>query len=187
MSNEAVIAVVVGAVVLLLIIVAVVMAVRARRRHRHLREQFGPEYDRTVQDAGTRREAEQELESREKRHAGLEIRPLDPKRRADYQTRWAVIQERFVDSPDEAVGQADELVTVVMAERGYPTETYEQQVTDLSVEHAATLQHYRAAHDVDKRRRDSKATTEELRQAMVHYRALFADLLGTSVGSHRDR
>jgi hypothetical protein len=179
MSNEAVIAVIV-AVVLALVIVGIVLFVRQRRRQRHLRETFGPEYNRAVEDAGSRRRAEQELAERERRHDELELKELAPEVRARYAQQWTVVQEQFVDSPEEAVGEADRLVTIVMAERGYPTDDYRQRLDDLSVEHARTLDHYRSAHTVNERRRSHEATTEDLRQAMVHYRALFDDLLGTS-------
>jgi hypothetical protein len=179
MSNEAVIAVIV-AVVLALVIVGIVLFVLQQRRHRHLRETFGPEYNRAVEDAGSRRRAEQELAERERRHDELELTELAPEVRARYAQEWSVVQEQFVDSPEEAVGEADRLVTIVMAERGYPTDDYRQRLDDLSVEHARTLDHYRSAHTVNERRRSHEATTEDLRQAMVHYRALFDDLLGTA-------
>ncbi len=179
MSNEAVIAVVVGAVVLVLAIVVIARLAMSWRQRRHLREQFGPEYSRVVDHADNRRDAEQELTARERRHGDFDLRQIPAQRRAEYQSRWTAVQEHFVDTPDAAVGEADELVTIVMAERGYPTNGYQQQVADLSVEHARTLDHYRAAHEVNERRRDETTSTEDLRQAMVHYRALFDDLLGT--------
>jgi hypothetical protein len=178
MSNEAVIAVI-GVVILALVVVGIVLLLR-QRRHRHLRDTFGPEYNRAVEDAGSRRAAEQELAARERRHDELQLNELGPDVRARYSERWAVVQERFVDSPEEAVGEADELVTVVMSERGYPTDDYRQRLNDLSVEHARTLDHYRSAHTINERRRSHEATTEDLRQAMVHYRALFEDLLGAA-------
>lgn len=178
MSDGGLIAVVI-VVVLVLAALAVTLLLRTRRHH-HLRERFGPEYDRTVEDAGGRREAEQELAAREKRHAELELRPLSPESRAEYTERWLVVQERFVDAPDDAVEEADTLVTVVMAERGYPIEDDRQRLADLSVEHARTLDHYRSARDVNERRSRNETSTEDLRQAMVHYRPLFEDLLGTA-------
>jgi len=178
MSDGAVTAVVIGAVILALVIVAIALMARAQLRRRRLREQFGPEYDRTVEGAGNRREAEQELAERERRHADLDLRELPAEDRARYANEWANVQEQFVDSPDQAVGEADRLVTVVMAERGYPTEGYEDRIAYLSVEHARTLDHYRAATEVNDRRTRQEASTEDLRQAMVHYRALFQELLG---------
>ncbi|MFD5429227.1 hypothetical protein [Streptomyces sp. NPDC127084] len=163
------------AVVLVLIAVAVGMAMRRR----HLRQTFGPEYERAVEaDGGSRRTAERELRAREQRHRGLDIRELPPAARERYAVEWKGAEERFVDQPRQSVDEADHLVTQLMGERGYPTDGYEQQVRDLSVEHASTLEHYRVAHEVNVRNQDGTATTEELRGAMVHYRALFQELLG---------
>jgi len=116
---------------------------------------------------------------RERRHAELELRPLDPAAHEHYTKSWEEIQVRFVDAPEQAVGEADELVTRLIADRGYPTGDYDDQLSHLSVEHARTLDHYRKAHDINERNARGEATTEQLRQALVHYRALFADLLGT--------
>ncbi|WP_211258789.1 hypothetical protein [Spirillospora albida] len=148
-----------------------------RARTRRLRRRFGPEYDRTVESSGGRAAAERELMSREQRHGELELRDLDPSQREQYREQWIRVQERFVDTPEAAVEQADGLVTVVMGERGYPTHGFEERVAHLSVEHGRTLEHYRHAHDISARARAKEASTEELRQAMVHYRALFEELL----------
>jgi hypothetical protein len=164
-------------VAVLLVLAAIVFGVQAARRHR-LRQTFGPEYDRVVADTGNRTEAEKELHERTKRHAQLELKPLSPESRTRYSAAWEEVQIRFVDDPKEAVSTADELVTRLIAERGYPTGDYDERLADLSVEHAATLEHYRSAHDISRRSRDGQAETEDLRQALVHYRALFADLLG---------
>jgi hypothetical protein len=161
-------------VVLLLIGAAVVFS-----RRRALRQRFGPEYDRVVSSTDDRRAAERELRERERRHAELELRPLDPASREQYSSSWEEIQVQFVDAPDQAVGKADDLVTRLIAERGYPTGDYDDQLAHLSVEHARTLDHYRKAHEINERNTRGEATTEQLRQALVHYRALFADLLGT--------
>src|SRR5688572_4871641 len=158
--------------------ILVVLGVVANRR-RALRQRFGPEYDRVVESTEDRRAAERELRDRERRHAELELRPLDPASRERYSASWEEIQVRFVDAPDQAVGEADELVTRLVAERGYPTGDYDERLAHLSVEHARTLDHYRQAHDINERNSRGEATTEQLRQALVHYRALFADLLGT--------
>ena len=170
-------AIIVLIVVLLLLAVAIVFGVQAARRRR-LQKTFGPEYDRVVADTGSRTEAEKELLERKKRHAQLELTPLTDESRRRYSAAWEEVQIRFVDNPQEAVSTADELVTRLIAERGYPTGDYDERLADLSVEHAATLEHYRAAHDISRRSRDGQAATEDLRQALVHYRALFADLLG---------
>jgi FtsZ-interacting cell division protein ZipA len=170
------------AVAVLIVVIVLVLAVllvlaRMQARRRRLRERFGPEYERMVADADDPRAVEQELKAREKRHAELPIRALSADARDRYAREWVDVQERFVDEPVEAVSEADRLLTAVMAERGYPTEKYEQQVADLSVEHAGTLDRYRAAHDVSGRAAAGTATTEDLRQAMVHYRALFEELV----------
>jgi hypothetical protein len=119
--------------------------------------------------------------------AGLDIRPLDPATRDGYAAKWAEVQERFVDAPGFAVTEADQLVAAVMSERGYPTEGFEQRLSDLSVAHGRTLDHYRQAHEISGRAARREATTEELRQAMVHYRALFEELLvkDAPAGTHR--
>jgi hypothetical protein len=169
--------------IVLTVIIAVVVvagvgfAAWAQVRRRGLRERFGPEYDRTVERHKNTREAERELVAREQRHADLKIRPLSPEAGGRYREQWASVQEQFVDAPAQAVTEADRLVIVVMGERGYPTEGYEQQVDDLSVEHGATVERYRAAHDISGRAETNEASTEDLRQAMVHYRTLFDELL----------
>jgi hypothetical protein len=168
-------------VVIALIIIAAVAAVAflaARQaRTQRLRRRFGPEYDRAVEQHGGRAAAERELLGRERRHKELELRDLDPRRREQYREQWVAVQERFVDAPRSAVEQADGLVTVVMGERGYPTSGFEEKAEHLSVEHGRTLEHYRRGHDIGGRAAGGEASTEELRQAMVHYRALFEDLL----------
>ncbi|MFE7524603.1 hypothetical protein ACFU7Y_02650 [Kitasatospora sp. NPDC057542] len=174
MSTGTLIAIIVPVVVVLLLIAGALWLVARRRR---LREQFGPEYERTVRSSGSRLAAEQELRRREQRHQQLEIKPLAPDTRQRYAQDWTQVQQEFVDRPGEAVQRADGLVTALMHERGYPTEDYEQRLRDLSVEHANTLKHYRAAHAVNAQAGHGDATTEELRGAMVHYRALFTALL----------
>jgi hypothetical protein len=172
------IAIIVLIIVVLVVIAAIVYGVQAGRRKR-LQSTFGPEYDRAVADTGNRTEAEKELREREKRHAELELKPLSPESQAKYSADWEEVQLQFVDDPAQAVGTADELVTRLITERGYPTRDYEDRLADLSVEHARTLGHYRDAHEISERNRAGSASTEDLRQALVHYRALFADLLGT--------
>jgi hypothetical protein len=172
------IAIIILVIVVLVVIAAIVYGVQAGRRRR-LQSTFGPEYDRAVADSGNRTEAEKELREREKRHAELELKPLSPESQARYSADWEEVQLQFVDNPAQAVGTADELVTRLITERGYPTRDYEDRLADLSVEHARTLGHYRDAHEISERNRAGSAGTEDLRQALVHYRALFADLLGT--------
>lgn len=174
------------AVVVVAIVVVGLLAVGAVLlfRRRALRDRFGPEYDRVVSEQDNRSAGERELRDRERRHAELDLRPLDPSSRERYTAAWEEIQVRFVDAPDQAVGKADELFTELIAERGYPTGEFDQQVANLSVEHGRVLDHYREAHDVHQTNERGEATTEELRQALVHYRALFADLLGTEPVRH---
>lgn len=164
-------------ILVLVIVAAVLFAVRASRR-KQLQNKFGPEYDRVVADADSRTEAERELRDREKRHAELELKPLSAESKARYSVAWEEVQIQFVDAPETAVSTADELTTRLIAERGYPTGDYDDQLATLSVQHARTLEHYRDAHAISERSKSGEAGTEDLRQALVHYRALFADLLG---------
>jgi len=181
MSTGAIIAI----IVVILIVAALLVGLSVVRRRRRLRDRFGPEYDRAVSEHG-RREGEAELAERERRVRHLDIKPLSPTARAQYASEWTAVQEQFVDAPQAAVTGAQTLVTAVMKDRGYPTEAFDQTVADLSVEHAATLDHYRAAHDISQRAGSGTASTEELRQAMIHYRALFTELLGQPGNSARD-
>ena len=181
------IAVIILIIVIIVVIGAIAFGVRAARR-RQLQNKFGPEYDRVVADAGSRADAEKELRERERRHAELELRPLSPESQARYSAAWEETQIQFVDSPEQAVNTADDLVGRLMAERGYPTGDFDERVANLSVEHARTLGHYRDAHEITKRNQNGQAGTEDLRQALMHYRALFADLLGTDpVADHAKR
>jgi hypothetical protein len=173
MQPEIVIALIVlVAVVLVGVVIAILYA---RRRSERLRERFGPEYERAVGDGRLR--GERELAARERRVAELQIRPLDPERRDEYARRWRDAQAMFVDGPGEAVQQADGLVAEVMGERGYPVEDFDQREADLSVHHGDVLESYRAAHGITLAYRQGHAGTEDLRQAMVHYRSLFERLL----------
>ncbi|RIV36582.1 hypothetical protein [Micromonospora radicis] len=165
-------------VLVILILAAVAAAVVVAGRRRALRQRFGPEYDHVIAEQDSRSAAERELRDRERRHAELELVPLEPASRARYAAAWEELQVRFIDSPAETVGQADELVTRLVAERGYPTGDFSDQLAHLSVDHARTLSHYRDAHEIHLRNSRGEASTEDLRQAVVHYRALFADLLG---------
>ncbi|MGP4103169.1 hypothetical protein [Nonomuraea sp. KM90] len=169
--------------------VAVVLAlaigyVLLRQRRQRLRWRFGPEYERVMNEQDSRGEAEQEMRAREKRFATLDITPLTPASRQTYAQHWATLQERFVDAPGPAVTEADQLVTAAMADRGYPTEDFEQQLADLSVVHGRTLHHYRQAHEISRRVAPAEASTEDLRQAMMHYRVLFEELLDDSDEPH---
>ncbi|MBV9281491.1 MAG: hypothetical protein JOZ41_15535 [Chloroflexi bacterium] len=165
-------------VVILLIALGAVTYLR-RQRSAQLQGRFGPEYGRTLEGAGSRREAEAALRERQKRVDNLAIRPLSPEDRQRFSTEWEAVQAQFVDDPPGAVNQADRLVTEVMQARGYPMGDFEQRAEDISVNHAGVVQNYRAAHDLALRQQEGEATTEDLRQAMIHYRSLFAELLET--------
>ena len=167
----------VAAIAALIVVLAVSMAVR-KRRTRALTARFGPEYDHALETAGKRTTAEAELEARTKRVEHLDIRALTTAEHDRYAGLWRTAQERFVDSPPMAVAEADHLVTEVMRVRGYPMTDFEQAAADVSVAHPHLVTNYRAAHTIALSSAGQKASTEQLRQAMVHYRALFEELLG---------
>nr|BFE66386.1 hypothetical protein GCM10020063_109120 [Dactylosporangium thailandense] len=168
-------------IIVLVVIAALGYGIWFVTRRRALQNRFGPEYDRAVAEGDSRLAAERELRERERRHAELEIKELSPESRARYAGKWEEIQARFLDDPSGAVRDADALVTELVAERGYPTGDYEQHLAHLSVEHARTIGHYRDAHEISQLSQRGEATTEQLRQAVVHYRTLFSELLGTDV------
>ena len=178
-----------GLLVAILIVVAVLVVVLAffaarQQRSRKLREQFGPEYDRTVADAGDRKQAEARLQERTERRQRLEIIALDPAERDRYVEAWRQTQARFVDEPAEATREADRLITDVMRKRGYPIDDFEQRAADISVDHPQVVDDYRAAQAIAAANDRSEASTEDLRQALVHYRSLFEELL--EVVDHTD-
>jgi hypothetical protein len=169
------IAVIAAAVIVAAVLVIGVQAVRRRRRLQH---RFGPEYDRLAGERDSKRKADSELAGRERRVHGLDIQPLTDSARAAYALQWAAIQEEFVDTPEDAVASSQALVVAVMSKLGYPAEDPDQMLADLSVEHATTLDHYRAAEQTSRNAVAGTATTEDLRLAMIDYRALFRDLVG---------
>ncbi len=180
---------IVVAVVVVLLVVGGLLFVRQQRSHQ-LKEGFGPEYDRVVTERGDQRAGERELLERRQRREELQIRPLDPSARERYLQRWGEAQRRFVDEPTLAVEEANGLVTQVMSERGYPVDDdFEQRAADISVDHPVVVQNYRAAHGIARRAGNGQASTEDLRQSIVHFRALFDDLLAPqeSTGVGRDR
>jgi hypothetical protein len=173
-------------IVLAVVIVAAVALVgfavmRSRRQaqRRELARRFGPEYERLMQQHGSETLVERELEARAKRVSKLHIKELSDSERRTFSESWHNTQERFVDTPLIAVRSAHDLVQQVMRARGYPVDDFEKSVADLSVEHAGVVEHYRAAHALHESNRQGQGNTEELRMAMVHYRHLFSDLLGT--------
>jgi hypothetical protein len=158
----------------------VLFATMTQRRRRRLQTSFGPEYDRTVADAPSRREAEHVLEERQKRRSQFDIRPLTPAARDRYTSMWQETQSRFVDDPGAAVAEADRLIELVMAERGYPVEDFDEQAADLSVDHPDVVEEYRSAHAVALAHERGEAETEDLRNALIRYRSLFERLLETT-------
>src|SRR3954468_755415 len=170
-------------VIVAIIVIAVVVAAllySRQRRSQQLQEGFGPEYDRTLEErGGDRREAEAELHERREGRERCGPREPDPAARDRYAERWRAAQRRFVDEPAPAVGEADALVIEVMRDRGYPVaDEFDQRAADVSVDHPEVVEHYRAAHDISGHATAGEASTEDLRQAMVHFRALFVELLG---------
>ena len=163
--------------------VAGILAFAAYRvwRTRTLRQRFGPEYDRTLEEAGSRRGAESDLKGRERRRRSFEIVPLSAASRDRYSQQWRTVQGRFVDLPADAVREADVLVIEVMRERGYPMDAFDQRAADVSVDHPEVVEHYRQAHATRERSDRGGASTEDLRKAFVHYRALFEELLDARV------
>src|SRR5215216_4008928 len=166
------------AIVVVLVLLALLAFFAGRqRRSRRLQDTFGPEYDRTVTQTGDRRAAEAELRERTERRERFDIVPLEPEARARYIEAWRNTQAQFVDEPVVATREADRLITSVMRDRGYPVDDFEQRAADISVDHPQVVDDYRAAHAIAARNDRSEATTEDLRQALVHYRSLFEELL----------
>lgn len=175
------------AVVVVIAVLAIVGWLFARkRRTKQLRERFGPEYDRVVRKEGNLRKGEGILEFRAKKREQLQIVPLSDAVRSDFTNRWTRVQSRFVDDPKGAVTDADQLVSEVMHVRGYPVANFEQQAEFISVDHPVVVQNYRAAHDIALRHSQGKASTEDLRKAMVHYRSLFEELLENSLPERKE-
>ena len=173
MDNQTVL-LIVGAA-LIVIVVAAVLYMRSQRS-RHLRSRFGPEYDRAVEQSGGRGKAEASLHQLEKRVQKFDIRPLRTTERDRFVASWREVQATFVDNPETAVNRADQLLGEVMQARGYPVGDFDQQAADLSVDHPVVVEHYRTAHEIALRHGRGQASTEDLRQAMVHFRNLFDEL-----------
>ena len=175
MSNETVLIVVVAIAVIAVAIAAWIVFQKVRTKR--LRDRFGPEYDRAVATAGSRVRAENELEARRKRVAKIRLVPLTPEQQDRFGKEWAATQARFVDDPVRAVADANRLVKEVMQARGYPMGDFEQRAADISVDHPVVVSNYRAAREIALRAESGKATTEDLRKAVIHYRDLFQELL----------
>jgi hypothetical protein len=170
-----------------LLVVAVIVAAglaawfyMQKRRTDELSTRYGDEYRHTVEKTGDRRKAESDLEAREERVRGLDIRPLSSDQRRDFIRRWEQVQADFVDDPRGSIGDADRLLIEVMETRGYPVGDFERRAEDISVDHPRVVQHYRAAHAVAARHEQDGVETEDLRRAMVDYRALFEELVSST-------
>jgi hypothetical protein len=170
------------AVVAIIVVALVVWQGLKTKRTRTLQDHFGPEYDRTLARADDKREGEADLAERVKRRDELDIRPLSTAARDRYAEEWQHVQARFVDDPRGAVQESDSLIQAVMRERGYPMDDFEQRAADISVDHPHVVENYRAGH-----RLAGSADTEDQRQAMVHYRALFDELLEDSADRAMER
>jgi hypothetical protein len=164
------------AVVVVIALAGLAMLMMRRRSHQ-LRGRFGVEYDRAVAERGGRWKGESELAARQRRRADLDIRPLEPAARERYLAEWRAIQSRFVDDPGGALNEADHTITQVMRDRGYPMENFEDQAAVISVDHAQVVDDYRAGHAISMANDHGQASTEDMRQATVHYRRLFESLL----------
>jgi hypothetical protein len=166
---------VVGIVVAVAVIIAIALIVRAQRTQK-LKSRFGPEYNRAVKETGSAAQAEAKLQKLENRVQRFNIKPLSTEARADFTATWQTIQGRFVDDPRAALTEADRLIQQIMTARGYPVADFEQRAADVSVDHPLVVENYRAGHEISVRHAQGRASTEDMRQAMIHYRTLFAEL-----------
>ena len=176
------------AVLVIVVIAAITWLYRRRRRATTagLRQRFGPEYERMVQHHGSERKAESKLADREERVAKLKIRDLDSTERERFSGEWQLVQSRFVDYPEGAVTEADELVSSLMKARGYPVADFDQRAADISVDHPRVVENYRSAHRIALRLGRGEASTEDLRTAMIHYRSLFEELVQATPGEEKE-
>jgi hypothetical protein len=175
-----------AALIAFTLVLVVVLSAIGRKRTERLKKHFGPEYEPAVGDAGDQRAAEEELVARERKRQKLEIVALSPEAHARYAEHWRTVQTAFVDSPSRAVGDADRLVTLVMRERGYAIDDFDQRASDISVDHPNIVEHYRAAHTLHLAQEQGDIDTEAQREAFVHYRALFEKLLETDLETAKD-
>jgi hypothetical protein len=175
MDQRTTIIIVIVAVAIVIVIAA--LLIERKRRSDHLKQQFGPEYDRAIKQHGDARHAEPVLLEREKRVDKFSLHPLSPVDRERYAAEWANVQKRFVDDPSMAVAQAEKLVTAVMSARGYPMGDFDQRAADISVNYPTVVQNYRSAREITLRHAQGQSSTEDLRQSMVYFRSLFDELL----------
>lgn len=164
-------------VVVLVAVVVMATVANSRRKTERLKQHYGREYERLVSESGDRKVAEKELTARERKHDKLDIVPLTSSALSEFTTRWQQVQTEFVDDPATAVGVADRLVTEVMRKRGYPVDDFDQRAADISVDHPQVVENYRSAHGIHLAQESGDVSTEQQREAFVHYRALFQELL----------
>jgi len=176
--NTGLIVLVVAVAVLIIGLLAWLMT--RRRRSAVLQQHFGSEYERRLEETGDRKTVETELRDVSKRRRTLDIAPLSGPARDRYAQQWRAIQSRFVDQPDQAVTEADLLVAAVMRERGYPVDDFDDQIDMVAVDHPDVAENYRAAHEIHERNAERLASTDDLRQALIHYRSLFEELLAAT-------
>lgn len=174
-------------VAIIVLVVGAIIVFVQRRRTEKLRTRFGPEYERSIAESGDRRRAEAQLEKRAERVEKYHLRPLGAEDRSRFTEQWDRVQAHFVDAPAGAVAEADQLLGDIMATCGYPMGDFEQRAADISVDHPVVVQNYRAAHDIAIRQAKGQATTEDLRRAMIHYRALFEDIVYDRKEAVKDR
>ena len=167
--------IIIAAVIIVLIVVGLLLM--QRRRTERLQADFGPEYDHAVRQTGDKRKAESELQNRQKRVEKLELRPLESSQRQKFRSDWDKVQAEFVDDPEQSINDADGLLQDLMAARGYPVKNFQQVADDISVDHPTVVQRFRTAHDIVVRHQRGQGGTEDLRNAMINYRALFDELL----------
>jgi hypothetical protein len=175
------------AIVVIVALVAIAVAIGRNRSaaSARLRQRFGPEYERAVQEHGSERRAEAQLADRAKRVENLKVRELAPIERERFTNQWNSLQLRFVDSPKGAVAEADDLLVLLMQTRGYPMSDFEQRAADISVDHPIVVDNYRSAHAIALRLRNGEVSTEDLRKAMIHYRALFEEMVQATAPNQR--
>jgi FtsZ-interacting cell division protein ZipA len=183
MSTNSIIVLVLLTVIVVIALVAVATYFSSKRS-KHLRDRFGPEYARLAEETGSKSAAEKQLEAREKRAAKFLIRPLTEEDSRRFSSQWQQVQAEFVDDPKASLIHADDLLGTVMVARGYPMSDFAQRTADLSVDHATVVQHYHAAHGIALAHRRGEATTEDMRQAMIHYRSLFDELVSEVAQAH---
>jgi hypothetical protein len=169
-------AMIVAIVIAVVVVAAAIILITRNQRSKRLRTRFGPEYSRVIGETGSKTQAEEKLEKLERRVERFDLRPLSPVVRANFVAGWQKIQSRFVDDPKGALTEADKLIQAVMATRGYPVTDFEQRAADISVNHPLIVENYRAGHDIAVPHSKGRASTEDMRQAMIHYRTLFAEL-----------